>query len=153
MRYAKLKSVKPRNFDTTDEKDIPADVKKRKKVGYVFFALCALSFLFSFYRLPFSLLSGFFALGACVWGVRYFIACIKTKGQVAFIALSVIGVFASVMSVFATAGTLIMYPVQKSYEECVTSAITQEAAISCQTEYKKGVSDLFEKLTGQPLPQ
>ena len=141
----------PKN-ETTENTTIGPDVKKHRRLGYTFLALCALSFMFSFYRLPFSLLAGLFSVGALIWGIRLFIACVQTKGPVPMLVFSVIGVFASVMSIFAAAGTLIMYPVQKTFEECTTSAITQEASVSCQTEYKKGVEDLFKQVTGQHLP-
>lgn len=141
----------PKN-ETTDNSTIGQAEKKRRRLGYTFLALCALSFMFSFYRLPFSLLAGVFSVGAVVWGIRLFIACLKTKGPAPMLVFSVIGVVASVMSIFAAAGTLVMYPVQKSFEECTTSAITQEASVSCQTEYKKGVEELFKQVTGQPLP-
>lgn len=141
----------PKN-ETTENTSIGHDEKKRRRLGYTFLALCALSFMFSFYRLPFSLLAGVFSIGALIWGIRLFIACVKTKGPAPLLVFSVIGVVASVMSILAAVGTLVLYPIQKSLEECTTSAITQEASVACQTEYKQGVEELYKQITGQPLP-
>lgn len=144
--------TRPDSSDSTDTPPTPEN-KRRMRLSYVFFTLFALSIVFSLYPLPFRLAAGLFAVAGIVWGIRLLIVSLKTKAPALWTVAAVAGIFACAYGVLTTLGTAVMYPVQQTYEECMRTAITQEALISCQTEYQQGLDTMFKELTGNPLPR
>ncbi len=43
-------------------------------------------------------------------------------------------------------GMAVLYPQQKTYEDCVTSALTEQAAVECQTEHRSQLTKMLEDL-------
>lgn len=136
--------------------DAPSDVDPRKKRLTkdltIFAVLFAISVITALYPLPYKLLGGVFALAAVVWGVRYLAGCISAKAPPMWTISAVVGILASAYGVFGALSSAVIYPVQKEYQDCLSTAITQQALTSCQTTYKEDLGNLYTNLTGQPLP-
>ena len=91
-----------------------------------------------------------FAIAAVVWSVKYIVAVVKTK-QRRNMSLGILGGLLSIYLIFSAMSSVILWPVQSKYEECLRDAITQQAQLSCSTEYQSGLGDWFKQVTGQEL--
>ena len=99
---------------------------------------------------PFFLVALRFAVAAIVWSVRYIIAVVRAK-QRRSISLGILGGLLSLYLIFSTLSSVVLWPIQTKYEECVRDAITQQAELSCASGYEEGLSAWFKQITGQDL--
>ncbi|RAD56250.1 hypothetical protein DN508_37695, partial [Burkholderia multivorans] len=118
--------------------------------GLILILLVLAAVLTFTYPLPFKLAAAGFAIAAIVWSVRYIIAVVRAK-QKRSISLGVLGGLLSVYLVFSTLSSVVLWPVQSSYEECVRDAITQQAELKCASDYEVGLGSWFKQITGQDL--
>ncbi|GAA1866225.1 hypothetical protein [Brevibacterium marinum] len=140
--------------NNTEEKSPPTPEEERQAAparhGLILILLILASVLTFTYPLPFKLAAIAFAVAAVVWSIRYIIAVVRTK-QKRNMSLGILGGLLSIYLIFSTLSSVVLWPVQSKYEECVRDAITQQAQLSCTTEYQTGLGDWFKQLTGQDL--
>lgn len=141
--------------NNTEEKSAPTPEEEKQAAparhGLILILLILASVLTFTYPLPFKVAAIAFAIAAVVWAVRYIIAVVRTK-QKRNMSLGILGGLLSIYLIFSTLSSVVIWPVQSKYEECVRDAITQQAQLSCTTEYQTGLGDWFKQLTGQELP-
>lgn len=140
--------------NNTEEKTAPTPEEERlaapSRHGLVLILLILASVLTFTYPLPFKLAAIGFAIAAIVWAVRYIVAVVKAK-QKRSMSLGILGGLLSVYLIFSTLSSVVLWPVQSKYEECVRDAITQQAQLTCTTDYQNGMGDWFKQVTGQDL--
>ncbi|MGW9004634.1 hypothetical protein [Brevibacterium casei] len=140
--------------NSTEEKNAPTPEEERQAAparhGLILILLVLAAVLTFTYPLPFKLAAAGFAIAAIVWSVRYIIAVVRAK-QKRSISLGVLGGLLSVYLVFSTLSSVVLWPVQSSYEECVRDAITQQAELKCASDYEDGLRSWFKQITGQDL--
>ncbi|EKU49088.1 hypothetical protein M3G00_11745 [Brevibacterium casei] len=140
--------------NSTEEKNAPTPEEERQAAparhGLILILLVLAAVLTFTYPLPFKLAAAGFAIAAIVWSVRYIIAVVRAK-QKRSISLGVLGGLLSVYLVFSTLSSVVLWPVQSSYEECVRDAITQQAELKCASDYEDGLGSWFKQITGQDL--
>lgn len=140
--------------NSTEEKNAPTPDEEKQAAparhGLVLILLILASVLTFTYPLPFKLAAIAFAIAAVVWSIRYIIAVVKTK-QKRNMSLGILGGLLSIYLIFSTMSSVVLWPVQTKYEECVRDAITEQAQLSCTSEYQTGLGDWFEQITGQDL--
>ena len=66
--------------------------------------------------------------------------------------MGVISIIVSGYVGLGTIGTLLTYQEQANYQECVSTALTEQASASCTSEYNTALNDKFKKLTGVDMP-
>lgn len=66
-------------------------------------------------------------------------------------SLGILGGLLSVYLIFSALSSVVLWPVQSTYEQCLRNAITQQAQLSCSSEYQSGLSSWFKEITGQDL--
>lgn len=141
--------------NNTEEKSAPTPEEEKQAAparhGLILILLILASVLTFTYPLPFKVAAIAFAIAAVVWAVRYIIAVVRTK-QKRNMSLGILGGLLAIYLIFSTLSSVVLWPVQSKYEECVRDAITQQAQLSCTTEYQTGLGDWFKQLTGQELP-
>ncbi|WP_210605010.1 hypothetical protein [Brevibacterium oceani] len=140
--------------NSTEEKKAPTREEEQQAAparhGLVLILLILASVLTFTYQLPFKLAAVGFAIAAIVWSVKYIVAVVKTK-QRRNMSLGILGGLLSLYLIFSTMSSVILWPVQSKYEECLRDAITQQAQLSCTSEYQTGLGDWFKQITGQDL--
>lgn len=140
--------------NSTEEKNAPTPEEERQAAparhGLILILLVLAAVLTFTYPLPFKLAAAGFAIAAIVWSVRYIIAVVRAK-QKRSISLGVLGGLLSLYLVFSTLSSVVLWPVQSAYEECVRDAITQQAELACASEYEDGLGTWFKQITGQDL--
>ncbi|SMX67145.1 MULTISPECIES: hypothetical protein [unclassified Brevibacterium] len=140
--------------NNTEEKSAPTPEEEKQAAparhGLVLILLILASVLTFTYPLPFKVAAIAFAIAAVVWSIRYIIAVVKAK-QKRNMSLGILGGLLAVYLIFSTMSSVVLWPVQSKYEECVRDAITQQAQLSCTTEYQTGLGDWFKQITGQDL--
>ncbi|MCD1284263.1 MULTISPECIES: hypothetical protein [unclassified Brevibacterium] len=140
--------------NSTEEKNAPTPDEEKQAAparhGLVLILLILASVLTFTYPLPFKLAAIAFAIAAVVWSIRYIIAVVKTK-QKRNMSLGILGGLLSIYLIFSTMSSVVLWPVQTKYEECVRDAITQQAQLSCTSDYQTGLGDWFKQITGQDL--
>ncbi|WP_413335908.1 hypothetical protein ACH82I_04950 [Brevibacterium sp. GP-SGM9] len=140
--------------NSTEEKNAPTPDEEKQAAparhGLVLILLILASVLTFTYPLPFKLAAIAFAIAAVVWSVRYIIAVVRTK-QKRNMSLGILGGLLSIYLIFSTMSSVVLWPVQTKYEECVRDAITQQAQLSCTSDYQTGLGDWFKQITGQDL--
>nr|BFF06934.1 hypothetical protein GCM10023233_19030 [Brevibacterium otitidis] len=119
---------------------------KRNREGLIFTLLLGASLLASLYPLPAKLFSGVFALTALVWAVRYFLAGLRTRRTGSWVVMGIFGALASGWMILQTIGMAVVYPQQKAYEECLASAVTEQASVECQSEHRAQLTKMIEEL-------
>ena len=138
----------------TEEKKAPTPEEEAQAAparhGLVLILLILASVLTFTYQLPFKLAAIGFAIAAVVWSVKYIVAVVKTK-QRRNMSLGILGGLLSIYLIFSTMSSVVLWPVQSKYEECLRDAITQQAQLSCSSEYQSGLGDWFKQVTGQDL--
>lgn len=141
--------------NNTEEKSAPTPEEEKQAAparhGLVLILLILASVLTFTYPLPFKVAAIGFAIAAVVWAIRYIVAVVRTK-QKRNMSLGILGGVLALYLIFSTMSSVVLWPVQSKYEECVRDAITQQAQLSCTTEYQTGLGDWFKQLTGQELP-
>ncbi|WP_193072683.1 hypothetical protein [Brevibacterium sp. FME37] len=140
--------------NNTEEKSAPTPEEEKQAAparhGLVLILLILASVLTFTYPLPFKVAAIAFAIAAVVWSIRYIIAVVKAK-QKRNMSLGILGGLLAIYLIFSTMSSVVLWPVQSKYEECVRDAITQQAQLSCTTEYQTGLGDWFKQITGQDL--
>lgn len=140
--------------NSTEEKNAPTPDEEKQAAparhGLVLILLILASVLTFTYPLPFKLAAIAFAIAAVVWSIRYIIAVVRTK-QKRNMSLGILGGLLSIYLIFSTMSSVVLWPVQTKYEECVRDAITQQAQLSCTSDYQTGLGDWFKQITGQDL--
>jgi len=140
--------------NSTEEKNAPTPDEEKQAAparhGLVLILLILASVLTFTYPLPFKLAAIAFAIAAVVWSIRYIIAVVKTK-QKRNMSLGILGGLLSIYLIFSTMSSVVLWPVQTKYEECVRDAITQQAQLSCTSDYQTGLGEWFKQITGQDL--
>ncbi|MCT1658093.1 hypothetical protein [Brevibacterium luteolum] len=121
-------------------------VMKRNREGMIFTLLLGAALLSSLYPLPAKLFSGVFAIAALVWAVRYFIAGVRSKQAGGWVIMGVLGALAAGWMILQAIGMAVLYPQQKAYEDCVASALTEQAAVECQSEHRSQLTKMLEEL-------
>lgn len=138
----------------TEEKNAPTPEEEIQaapaRLGLILVLLILSAVLTFTYSLPFKLATIAFAIAAIVWSIRYISAVVKTK-QKRNMSLGILGGLMSLYLIFSTLSSVVLWPVQSKYEECVRDSITQQAQLSCSKEYEAGLGDWFKQLTGQEL--
>ncbi|WCE41350.1 hypothetical protein PGC08_06640 [Brevibacterium sp. BDJS002] len=141
--------------NNTEEKSAPTPEEEKQAAparhGLVLILLILASVLTFTYPLPFKVAAIGFAIAAVVWAIRYIVAVVRTK-QKRNMSLGILGGLLALYLIFSTMSSVVLWPVQSKYEECVRDAITQQAQLSCTTEYQTGLGDWFKQLTGQEPP-
>ena len=141
--------------NNTEENSAPTPEEEKQAAparhGLVLILLILASVLTFTYPLPFKLAAIAFAIAAIVWSIRYIIAVVRAK-QKRNMSLGILGGLLSLYLIFSTLSSVVLWPVQSKYEECVRDAITQQAQLSCTTDYQTSLGDWFKQLTGQDLP-
>ncbi len=140
--------------NSTEEKNAPTPEEERQAAparhGLILVLLVLAAVLTFTYPLPFKLAAAGFAIAAIVWSIRYIIAVVRAK-QRRSISLGVLGGLLSIYLIFSTMSSVVLWPVQTAYEECVRDAITQQAELTCASDYETGLGDWFQQITGQEL--
>lgn len=140
--------------NSTEEKNAPTPDEEKQAAparhGLVLILLILASVLTFTYPLPFKLAAIAFAIAAIVWSVKYIVAVTRTK-QKRNMSLGILGGLLSIYLIFSTLSSVVLWPVQSKYEECVREAITQQAQLSCTSEYQTGLGSWFKQITGQDL--
>lgn len=139
-------SIEEKNAPTPDEERQAAPARH----GLILVLLVLASVLTFTYPLPFKLAAAGFAIAAIVWAVRYIVAVVRAK-QRRNISLGILGGLLSVYLVLSTLSSVVLWPVQSTYEQCVRDAITQQAELTCASGYEEGLSSWFTQITGQQL--
>ncbi len=140
--------------NSTDDKNAPTPEEELQAAparhGLILVLLVLASVLTFTYPLPFKLAAIGFAVAAVVWSVRYIRAVIRAK-QKRNLSLGILGGLLSVYLIFSALSSAVLWPVQSTYEQCLREAITQQAQLSCSSEYQSGLSGWFKQITGQDL--
>lgn len=140
--------------NSTEEKNAPTPEEERQAAparhGLILVLLVLAAVLTFTYPLPFKLAAAGFAVAAIVWSVRYIIAVVRAK-QRRSISLGILGGLLSLYLIFSTLSSVVLWPIQTKYEECVRDAITQQAELSCASGYEEGLGAWFKQITGQDL--
>lgn len=140
--------------NSTDDKSAPTPDEEIQAAparhGLILVLLVLASVLTFTYPLPFKLAAIGFAIAAVVWSVRYIRAVVRAK-QRRNMSLGILGGLLSVYLIFSALSSVVLWPVQSAYEECLRDAITQQAQLSCSSEYQSGLSSWFKQVTGQDL--
>ena len=107
---------------STEEKKAPTPEEEKQAAparhGLVLILLILASVLTFTYQLPFKLAAIGFSIAAIVWSVKYIVAVVKTK-QRRNMSLGILGGLLSLYLIFSTASSIILWPVQSNYEECL----------------------------------
>ncbi|RBP63686.1 hypothetical protein DFO66_109118 [Brevibacterium sanguinis] len=140
--------------NSTDDKSAPTPDEEIQAAparhGLILVLLVLASVLTFTYPLPFKLAAIGFAIAAVVWSVRYIRAVVRAR-QRRNMSLGILGGLLSVYLIFSALSSVVLWPVQSAYEECLRDAITQQAQLSCSSEYQSGLSSWFKQVTGQDL--
>lgn len=139
-------STEDKNAPTPEEELAAAPARH----GLVLILLILASVLTFTYPLPFKVAAIGFAVVAIIWAIRYIVAVVRAK-QRRSMSLGILGGLLSVYLIFSTLSSVVLWPVQSTYETCVRDAITQQAQLMCTNEYQSGLSGWFKQVTGQDL--
>lgn len=141
--------------NSTEEKNAPTPEEEKQAAparhGLVLIMLILASVLTFTYPLPFKLAAIAFAIAAIVWSIRYIVAVVRTQ-QKRNMSLGILGGLLSLYLIVSAMSSVVLWPVQTTYEECVRDAITEQAQLSCTSEYQSGLGNWFKQITGQDLP-
>lgn len=134
-----------------DQEPTP-EQKRAVKQGLILTGLLLAALVCSMMPLPFPAIAGVLGIAAGVWAVLYLIAGIRSGRGAQAIVSGIAGILISGYLVVAALGTVLIWPIRAEFEQCTSSAITEQASASCQKAYDDGIAGWFEKVTGQKPP-
>lgn len=118
----------------------------------LFATLLLACFVTSLFPLPWSLATIAFAVWAVVLGVQALRHVRRTKAKGLVVPLLVVGLFSATMLVVSTSATLLVWPVQRAWQECRAGAVTLEAIEQCDRQQRLDVENyLRERLRMPPV--
>ncbi|MCQ9369222.1 hypothetical protein NQ036_13345 [Brevibacterium sp. 91QC2O2] len=124
-------------------------IARAGREGMVMMVLFAAALLTSLYTLPWRLTAGLFAAAGIIWAIRYAIASTRAKRGGTWLPTVIIAILGCGWCLLGTISNVAFYPMQQELQDCRESALTEQAALGCQTTYDDKLENLMKSLTGQ----
>jgi len=124
-----------------------ADPELRRRLS-LFATLLVACFVTSWFPLPWSLATIPFALWAVVVGILALRHVRRTKEKGLVLPLLIVGLLSATMLVLSTAATLLVWPVQREWQECRAGAVTLEALEECDRQQRVDLENYLRERLG-----
>lgn len=147
-----MDSVTQPEADTQKPKKDSEQPSRAAQLGTTLSMLVIGGLLVSMLGVPIKVAAGILAVAAVVVAIRFFAASSRENRPASWFIMGVISIIVSGYVGLGTIGTILTYQEQADYQECVSSALTEQASASCTSEYNTALNDKFKKLTGIDMP-
>lgn len=90
--------------------------------------------------LPWTLISGVAAIAAVVFLIMLLVAAWPTERRRSAVFTAVVGIPACIVFAFSSLVTVVMYGPIKGYQDCVSTALTEQAATTCKEDLPSSIT-------------
>ncbi|WGW10780.1 hypothetical protein LWF01_11660 [Saxibacter everestensis] len=96
----------------------------------------------SSFPLPWKIAALAFAIATIVFGIRSLIKVIRARIRGAMLLFVSLGLAIVLVMSVSLIGNVAFWPIQSRYENCLASALTDQANKQCQSDYMKELENL-----------